>query len=295
MITVFGATGHIGQHLVPDLLARGESVRAVTRQGDGARPLLDPEGTAGSRLEMVALDLSAPDAAARATAVIDGATAVFLALPGTPEQPAQERIVVDAMVAADIRRLTKISVIGAVHDNAVVYGRWHAGIEDRIAELGLDATILRPGWFAENFVGSAPTIVSDGTVYGSAGNGSVSFVDSRDTAAVAAVTLTDPAYAGRELTVTGPEAITFTQAAARLAEGLDREVGYVDLTDEQFRGALIGAGLPDDVADIVVSINVNARNGNLAVVTDTVQELTGKPARSLAQWAADNRSAFAPG
>ncbi len=67
---------------------------------------------------------------------------------------------------------------------------------------------------------------------------------------------------------------------------------YVDLTDEQFQGALSGAGLPAAMAEAFVAINRNARVGNLAEVTSTVQDLTGTPARDLARWGADHHAAF---
>ncbi len=100
-------------------------------------------------------------------------------------------------------------------------------------------------------------------------------------------------HEGREYVVTGPRALTFAEAARELAEGLGRPVEYVDPDDATFAGALAGAGLPADVVDAVVEINGNARRGALADVTSTVPDLLGRPARSLAQWAADNARHFA--
>lgn len=292
MITVFGATGTIGRHLVPTLLAQGEKVRAVTRRGGQARAGLDPAGTAGSALDLVVLDLSAPDAATGVADAVRSADGVFLALPGGDDQVQQEALVLAAAARAGVARVSVVSVIGPSHDHPVPYARYHAAVEDRIRELGLAATILRPNWFAENFLGSAPTVVADGSLYGCAQDGRVGFVDSRDTAAVAAVTLTAGGHAGRELVVTGPQSLTFAEAAQRIGEGLGRDVRYVDLPAEQFQGALAGAGLPTEVARAVVAINLNARAGNLDVVTSTVQDLTGRPARGLVEWARDNRAAF---
>jgi len=292
VITVFGATGNIGRHLVPALLTRREKVRAVTRRREQARAGLDPAGTAGSALELMALDLSAPGAAAGVADAVRSTDALFLALPGGDDQVEQEALVLAAAAAAGVPKVTVVSVIGPSHDHPVPYARHHAAVEDRIRELGLAATILRPNWFAENFLGSAPTVVADGSLYGCAHDGRVGFVDGRDIAAVAAVTLTADGYAGRELVVTGPESVTFAGAAQRIGDGLGRDVRYVDLPPEQFEAALDGAGLPADVARAVVAINLNARAGNLDLVTSTVQDVTGRPARGLAEWARDNRAAF---
>jgi hypothetical protein len=69
-------------------------------------------------------------------------------------------------------------------------------------------------------------------------------------------------------------------------------VSYVDLTDDQLEQALLGASLPAELAADLVSINRNAREGNLDVASTTVQDLTGQAPRSLADWARDNAAAF---
>jgi uncharacterized protein YbjT (DUF2867 family) len=131
-------------------------------------------------------------------------------------------------------------------------------------------------------------------MYGSAGAGKVGFVDVRDIAAVAVATLTEDGHEGRDYVVTGPASLTFAEAAAQLAEGLGTPVRYVDLPDPQLEQALLDAGLPPDVAGDVVAINRNAREGALDVATSTVQDLTGRAPRGLAQWAHDHASAFRP-
>ncbi len=286
MLLVVGATGNIGRHLVP-LLAGDHKVRVVTR--DASRTSLWDDEVAGS-LDVVVGDIQ--DAAVLAAA-LDGVERAFVTLPGTPAQVAQEAGFVRAAARAGVQHVVKVSVIGPAADHPVDYARNQAQIEDVLAETGIATTIQRPNWFAENFLGSAPTIAGQGAVYGSAGDGRVAFVDSRDTAAVAAHVLTSKGHEGREYVVTGPRALTFAEAAHELAEGLGRPVEYVDLDDETFAGALARAGLPHDVVEAVVSIMGNARRGALADVTTTVPDLLGRPARPLAQWAADNAAAFA--
>jgi uncharacterized protein YbjT (DUF2867 family) len=220
---------------------------------------------------------------------VDGA---FLVTPGTPEQPALEKAALDAAAAAGVPRLVKVSLIGADPAHYVRFARWQADVEQHLSALGLPATVLRPNWFSDNFLGSAPTISGQGAVYGSAGAGRVGFVDARDIAAVAVAVLADGGHEGREYVVTGPAALTFEQAAAELADGLGRPVSYVDLTDDQLEQALLGASLPAELAADLVSINRNAREGNLDVASTTVQDLTGQAPRSLADWARDNAAAF---
>jgi uncharacterized protein YbjT (DUF2867 family) len=121
----------------------------------------------------------------------------------------------------------------------------------------------------------------------------VAFIDSRDTAAAAVAVLTGDGHEGRDYVLTGPESLTFAEAGAALAAGLGRPVAYVDITDEALHSAITGAGMPDAVGDMVVQINRNARAGNLAEVTPTVADLTGRPPYSLEQFARDNAAAFA--
>jgi uncharacterized protein YbjT (DUF2867 family) len=283
-VVVVGATGNIGRHVVAGLAAKGEEVRALTRDAARAREVF---GAAATSVDIVQGDLADADGLER---LVAGADRAFLATTGTPEQPALELGFLRAAAAQGVEHVVKISVLGPALDHVVPFARWHAEIE-RDLPGGLATTILRPSWFAENFFGSAPTIAT-GAIYGSAGDGRVGFVDSRDTAAVVVAALTGALPVG-DYAVTGPDALTFAEAAAAIGQGLGREVSYVDLTDEQFHAALLSAGLPADIADAVVAINQNARRGALSEVSDVVRRATGAAPRSLEQWAADNRAAFA--
>lgn len=285
MILVIGATGTIGRHVVAGLIERGQHVRALTRDAAAAAAVLPAPG---DLLEVVEGDLGDPATVARSLKDVDRA---YLATQ-SPDQVALETAFIDAAATAGLAHLVKVSVIGAGPDNIVMGARGHGVIEDHLAASGVPATVLRPNWFAENFYGSVPTITGQGAIYGSAGQGKVAFVDSRDTAAAAIAVLTGDGHAGRDYVLTGPAALTFEQAAASLGAGIGRPVSYVDITDDQLHAAMIGAGAPDAVGDLVVQINQNARAGNLAQVTTHVTDLTGDPARSLEQFARDHAAAF---
>ena len=110
-------------------------------------------------------------------------------------------------------------------------------------------------------------------------------VDARDVAAVAAVALTEPGHAGAHYDVTGPEALSYHDVAVKLTTALGRPVSYVDAPDGAVRQALLGAGLSPWFADALVGLYQDYRRsgtvGYAAQVTDTIQRLTGRPARSL--------------
>lgn len=284
MILVVGATGNIGKHVVTELVEKGVEVRALTRNAQHAATMLP------SSIELVEGDLTDADTAAR---VLRGVDKVYLATNGNDFFVA-ETMLIRAARQARIQHIMKVSVIGASPQNFVVLAQAHAGIEQELQASDIPATILRPNWFMENFFGAADTIKSQGATYGSAGNGKVAFVDSRDTAAVAVAALLGQGHEGKEYQITGPEALTFAEAAERIGQGIGQQVQYVNLSDDQFHAALVGAGVPAEGADIYAQINRNAREGNLSQVTNVVADLTGAPARALETFARDYRAVFVP-
>ena len=285
MILIVGATGNIGRHVVPALVEKREKVRVLTRNAENARDLL---GNPGKDVEIIEGDLTDPPSFASA---LEGVEKAYLAT-NNGDQALMESNFIEAAKNAGVHHIVKVSVIGATHDNFVVLAQAHAAIEDKLAASGIPATILRPYWFMENFLGSADTIAGQGAIYGAAGSGKVAFVDSRDTAAVAVRALTEEGHEGKEYAISGPEALTFTEAAEKIGASVGKEVKYVDMADEDFKGALTGAGLPEMVAEIFTQINRNARTGTFAETTNIVEELTGRPARTLEDFAHDHADTF---
>ena len=282
MILIIGATGNIGKHVVAKLHAQGFPLRVFSRNAAHAATLL-PTG-----VQIVQGDLAMPD---QIGAALAGVERVFLTTNSDDKQVEIETRAIEAIQKAHVQHLVKVSVIGASPTHYVAYAQFHAAIEAKLAAAGVPATILRPNWFSENFFGSAQTI-AQGALYGSAGDGRVAFVDSRDTAAVAVAVLTNDGHTGKSYQITGPQALTFAEAAQQIGVGLGRPVSYVNLADTDFQSALVEAGLPNEVAGLVIQINRNAREGNLAEVTTTVRDLTGSPARTLEEFARDHAEAF---
>jgi uncharacterized protein YbjT (DUF2867 family) len=124
-----------------------------------------------------------------------------------------------------------------------------------------------------------------GAFFADAGDARISMVDTRDVAAVAAVVLTQPGHAGAHYDVTGPEALSYGDVAAKLTAAMGREIRYVAVPDDAVRQALLGAGLNAWFADALTGLYQEYRrsgtDGYAAQVTGTVERLTGRPARSL--------------
>lgn len=273
-ILVTGATGNTGAYLVEKLLESGHAVKAASRSG---RPVADAE--------VARFDLTEPSTYPAAFEDVDRA---FLIIPAG-------RLNNVAFLEPFIRfaadRQVKIvfqTAYGVENDPTSPYRRAELVLEG----AGAPFTILRPNWFSDNFHTFWLSAVRRGTIAVPAGDSKSSFVDTRDIADSAYAALTSSRFDGRGFTLTGPEALSYAEAAAILAKAIGRPVEYDPVTDTQFIAILTGAGMPEDYSAHLAELFAMARKGWTAAVTDHVQELTGKPPRSLAAYAADNREKF---
>ncbi len=285
MLLLTGATGTIGRELARLLIASGTSFRALVRDPSRAEALKD------SGVELVRGDLSDPGSLDHAFA---DASRVFVL---TPAHEHQRRFTANAIAAAKragANYVVQVSAVGAASDAPTKLGRDHATAEKALAESGMAYTILRPHSFMQNLLAQAGIIASHGEFYSSTGDGRIAMVDARDTARVAARLLTDPhGHEGTTYEITGPKGISHPEAAAVLSDTLGREVRYVDLPSDTIRSSLTDIGVPDWLADDLVTLNAIYRAGHGRYVSTHVQDVTGAPARDFATFAADHRAAFA--
>jgi uncharacterized protein YbjT (DUF2867 family) len=154
--------------------------------------------------------------------------------------------------------------------------------------------LLRPRTYLTNLLAYARTVTRTGMLFAPAGTAAISFVDPRDVAEAAAAALTGTGHDGRTYALTGPEAITFERVAAALAAAAARPVTYVSVSDDEARQAMLAEGLPPMVADAIVAIFASQRAGSMAGTTDTIRELTGRPPRTIADFAREHAAAFRP-
>ena len=152
---------------------------------------------------------------------------------------------------------------------------------------GTPFVILRPNWFADNFVTYWGASVRKGEIRLPAGEGKTSFVDARDIAAAAAGALTSNAHDGKAFVLTGPEALSYAEAAELLSQALGRRIVYRAVDDKTFVAEAIANGFSHDYAELLVNIFHPVSQGWTAVVTDAVETLSGKPPRSLKTSIAD--------
>jgi uncharacterized protein YbjT (DUF2867 family) len=217
---------------------------------------------------------------------MEGIEKVFLLSSPHPDAIGWHRNAIDAARRTQVQLLVRSSILGADRESAAEFISAHTTCDRYLAESGLPHVIVRPNLFLQNIPESTiPSIDASGTFYVNAGEARISMVDTRDVAAVAALALTEPGHTGAHYDITGPEALSYTDVAAKLTSAMGHRVTYAGAPDDAARQALLGAGLDEWFANALVGLYQDYRRsgpgGYAAQVTSTVGRLTGRPARSL--------------
>jgi uncharacterized protein YbjT (DUF2867 family) len=282
MILVTGGSGTIGGELLRLLSHAGISSRAVTRNVGKARPLRGVTWVNG--------DLARPDTLAPA---FEGAQKLFLLTSYYEDMVELQHSAIVAAREAGVTHVVKVSAFAATGHSRAPIGRWHYQVEQELEASGLGWTILRPHHFMQNLLAQAEYVVKEGTIYSASGDGKIPYVDARDIASVAFVTLTQPGHLGKIYVVTGSEAISYRRAAEIIGESIGKPVRFVDETPEQARARRVREGLPPSVVESALAIAAYQRAGGKTVtITSTVADLTGRPPRTVAEFVREHAAAF---
>jgi uncharacterized protein YbjT (DUF2867 family) len=286
-ILVTGVSGQVGGALVEELVRRGARLRAMVRTEEQATDL------AARGADAVVGDFERPETLPRA---LDGVDRTFLMARDDPNQPPMEAAFIEAATRAGVERIVKLSASGARPDNPVALMRWHAQGERILAESGLEHTVLRPQLYMQNFLRFGPSIAAEGRFAAPMGDRRFAFVDVRDVARVAAAALVKEAHAGATYVVTGPEALSYGEAAETIGAAIGKEVAYEPAEPQAYRDDLIAErGLPRWRADDLACLASAYSEGEGELVTDDVRRVGGGKPRSLAEFAADHANHFAVG
>ncbi|OKP79212.1 NAD(P)-dependent oxidoreductase [Ensifer adhaerens] len=200
------------------------------------------------------------------------------------------RLVGPIMAAAAARgiKVVLMTVIGVDADDNIPYRQ----LELQLEKTGTPFVILRPNWFSDNFQSYWIEGIRHGAIAVPAAEGRTSFIDTRDIAESIVAALTSEAFNGRAFNLTGPEALSYGEAAAILSRVTVKPIAYTPVDDETFVGVLVGAGVPEDYARFLASIFHPVREGWVENPTGDVKILTGHEPRSLETYAKDNAEAL---
>lgn len=279
MILVIGASGKVGGQAVPRLVEKGLAVRTFSRDPSKIDAL-------GLGVEAVRGDLEQADTIPPALEGVDR----ILLVAGGWDIPAEETNVIEAAENAGVGHLVLLSSLGV--EAGVASGPLHGPGEARLRASSLSWTILRPSVFMANALMWRDTINAQGVFYESTGTGCHAMIDPVDVGQVAAEVLSGPGHDGVTYELTGPEAISSADCASALTAVLGREVRHVDIPDEAFRHGMSDAGAPPLLVDSLARYYAMVKAGEFDMVTPTVPELLGRPARTFGQWALQNAAAF---
>ncbi|WP_328617624.1 NAD(P)H-binding protein [Amycolatopsis sp. NBC_00355] len=272
-ILVTGATGSVGRLVVDELLAAGEDVRALTVDPERAKL---PEAA-----EVVVGSLARPD-----ELPLGGIDAVYLA-------PMARTVRRFCELAADagIERVVALSGSSIGDGHEASSGNAYAVVEAEVGKAGFAWTFLRPGSFMDNTLDWAG-MVRAGEVAMAYGDSTQTPIALGDIAAVAARVLTTDGHVGATYVLSGPEALSLRGQVATLAAVLGTEIQFRELTPGEQRGRWLGYGVPERVADWLLT-GFESTTRNPEVPTGVVEELSGRPGTTYAEWVAARREHFA--
>ncbi|MFD8709195.1 NAD(P)H-binding protein [Streptomyces anulatus] len=263
-VLVTGGTGKTGRRVVARLRELGVETRAASRSGDTPFDWADPATWA---------------------AALDGAAAVYI----TPldASPSPTPAFVEQAVASGVRRLVLLSARGT--DEPGYFGPGYEGGgphgegERAVRASGVTWTILRPGWFAQNF---SEGVFLDGVRGGElalpTGDGRAAFVDADDIAAVAVAALTEDGHAGQEYGLSGPRALGIDEVLDEIAKETGKRAAYVPVDASAFRAGLVAQGFPDEEAGLWTDALKPITTSREAPVLDGVRRALGREPRDFA-------------
>ncbi|MFD3724430.1 NmrA family NAD(P)-binding protein [Streptomyces sp. NPDC058671] len=276
-IVVTGATGALGR-LVIDALLTGtpagpvpaESVVAVVRDKEKAADLAE------RGVELRIADYSRPETLAGAFEA--GDRVLLISGSEVGQRVAQHAAVIDAAKAAGVAQLAYTGVLGGDEADFDLAAE-HKETERLILASGLPYTLLRNGWYSENYTANLAPVLAHGAVVSNAGEGRVASAARADYAAAAAAVLTGPAeeHLGRTYELSGDTDWSFAEYAAEVAARSGREIAYDSVPAETHLAILTGAGVPRPFAEILVDVDRAVERGALARRTGDLARLIGRP------------------
>lgn len=280
MIAITGATGQLGRLVLDALLQRvpANELIALVRDPAKARDL----ATRGVAIRRA--DYNAPDTLREALAGVE--RLLLISSNELGQRTAQHRAVIQAAKAAGVKLLAYTSVLRA--DTSVLgLAVEHRDTEAALAASGVPGVLLRNGWYSENYAAGIPAATAHGAMLGCAQQGRIASASRADYALAAAVVLTSEGQAGKVYELAGDNAYTLDQLAAEIGTQAGKDVVYKDLSQQAYREALLGFGLPEGLAGLLSDSDAGAAQGALFDDSKALSQLISRPTTPIAQTVRD--------
>ncbi len=278
MILVTGATGKLGHFIVNGLMERGVPVselavlvRSPDRASDYAA--LGVEVRKGDYADPPSLE-----------AALQGVQKLmFVSSSEFESRATHHRNVVAAAKKVGVASVFYTSILHA-EDSPLDLASDHQDTEAALRESGLSYTLLRNGWYFENYTDNLATALEHGALLGAAGEGTFSMATRKDYAdAAVSVMTSSEEQGGRIYELGGAPAITLSDLAKEVARQANKPVEYINLSTQEYEGKLLEFGLPAPIARVLSNSDEGAKNGFLRTDSRDLQSLLGRPSTTLKQ------------
>jgi NAD(P)H dehydrogenase (quinone) len=272
-IGITGATGQLGKLIVEYLKEEVGSASLVAL-------VRNPEKAGEHGIETRTFDYNKPE---DLTGQLKGIDRLLLISSNEIGQRArQHKNVIEAAKKAGIKWLVYTSILHADSTTINLAGE-HLETEKLLKDSGIDYTILRNGWYTENYTGSIDGALAGGAFIGSAGTGKISSAARADYAEAAAIVLSDVNYKGKVFELAGDNAYTLSDLAAEISNQKNRTIPYKNLPEAEYAKILESFNIPKGFADAIASWDVSASKGDLFDNSRQLSKLIGRPATTMAE------------
>jgi len=276
-IGVTGSTGQLGRIVLEELKKRGagDQVIALARSVEKAADL---------GLEAREFDYNNPETLSKSLKGIDRLLLISSSEVG--KRAVQHRNVISAAKEAGVKWIIYTSLLRADQSSLSLAGE-HLETEKLLKESGIAYTILRNGWYNENYAGSIPGALGAGSFLGSAGDGKISSAARADFAEAAATVLLDESHQGKVYELAGDRAYTLESLAEEISKQSGKQIPYTNLPAEEYAKILTQIGLPEGLALAIAGWDVSASIGDLFEDGKTLSQLIGRPTTPMAETVKD--------
>lgn len=275
MIVITGASGQLGRLVIAELLKTVPPAQIVA----AVRHPSKVSDLAALGVQLRVADYTQPATLDSAFAGADRLLLISSSEVG--QRVAQHRNAIDAAKRAKIDLVAYTSILHA-DSSPLGLAAEHKETESLLRASGLPHVLLRNGWYTENYLASIAPALQHGVFIGSAGEGRIASAARADYAAAAAAVLTRVDQAGQVYELAGDEAYTLRQLAAEITRQSGKTVAYQNLPQADFKAALVGAGLPEAIADLLAESDIGAAKGGLFDDGHQLSRLIGRPTTPLA-------------
>ena len=273
-IAITGATGQLGHYVIQALLTKTDAQNIVAL----VRDLNKAQHLKAQGVELRHFDYDQTETLAPALEGID--KLLLISANEIGRRTPQHQVVIQAAQQSKVPYIAYTSLLNA-DTSALGLSQEHRETEALIKESGLAYTFLRNNWYTENYLAGLSHAIESGTLYGAANDGKISSASRIDYAEAAATVLVSDTHENRIYELAGSTAFTLQDFANTISEVSGQAVQYKNLTSEQYHQALVQAGLPTGLVDVIVDADVKTQTGAMFSDSKDLEKLIGRKTTSI--------------